>query len=170
MTQEERDAAVDEFFRHLGEELESGAFLKHKSEPTSLSRRSSSGSDLFLEALAESSEIYKSKGNDAVLRKRGMYKRDGTSGYVGLKGGMNASVDVDVTVAGKLSTSFNKTLATYGIPEYVVAFLPSLFLLLLINISIARLQIPDVVVVGPCELCLLVLIRFEVVLTLALVA
>lgn len=117
MTQEERDAAVDEFFRHLGEELESGAFLKHKAEPTSLSRRSSSGSDLFLEALAESSEIYKSKGNDAVLRKRGMYKRDGTSGYVGLKGGMNASVDVDVTVAGKLSTSFNKTLATYGIPE-----------------------------------------------------
>ncbi|GAA5958128.1 hypothetical protein JCM3765_002824 [Sporobolomyces pararoseus] len=129
MTQEERDAAVDEFFRHLGEELESGAFLNHESQSSSLSRRSSTtGSNLFLEALAESSDIYKSKGDDAVLRKRGMVKHDGTSGYIGLKGGMNASVDVDVTLAGKLTASFNKTLATYGIPE---------------------LQVPDVVVIGP---------------------
>ena len=115
MTPEERDAAVDEFFKHLGEELESGAFLHYKS--SSLSRRNSGGSELFLKALAETSQIYKSRGEDAILRKREMVKRDGTSGFIGLKGGLNASVDVDVTMAGKLSASVNKTLATYGIPE-----------------------------------------------------
>jgi len=117
MTPEERDAAVDEFFKHLGEELEAKGLLNYNHESSSLSRRNSDGSELFLEALAETSQLYKSRGEDAVLRKREMVKRDGTVGFIGLKGGLNASVDIDVTMAGKLSASVNKTLATYGIPK-----------------------------------------------------
>ncbi|GAA6062462.1 hypothetical protein JCM10212_005365 [Sporobolomyces blumeae] len=129
VSEEERNAAIDRFFKELGDELTSENLLNYRKNrgTTSFSKRST-GSDLFKAALAESSTLYKDRDDGSVLRKRGMVKRDGTAGYVGLKGGLNATVDVDVTLAGKLLAEFNKTLATYGIPE---------------------LQIPDVVVVGP---------------------